>query len=259
MAAKQAQELHGIGAVITRPDAQAHALAQLVEQAGGMAHVFPTLEIDFVSATSFEKQLHEVEAEDLLIFVSANAVRGLFDQLSSTQLASLERAHIAAVGTSTQAALERRGIEVNINSVADQQNSEGLMAHADMQDLAGQKVFIVRGQSGRETLAKGLRERGAEIHYIQTYTRRIPQTFDAKGLMRCLRLPSVRCVMLTSYEAFSNLLELLEADISMLLADKTLIVPSDRIAQKIGTSYPLKLIVADNASNAAMLAALSRV
>ena len=249
-------DLSGRGILITRPLAQAKQLAELVQHYGGEAFIFPTLEITFSDTTKIHGQLKSLNNKDTLIFVSANAVKGVFDTIGDTLSLKIAKCNIAAIGSSTQAALTSFGICVNLVANEGQQTSEGLLCHPDLQHLSGTRIVIIRAQSGREMLRETLQARGGRVDYIQSYTRQIPRQFNTELVIKKLKNKHINCILLSSYDAFFNLTQMLQGNIEILLADKNLIVPSERIAQKIRLQFSLNVTVASNASNAAMLASI---
>ena len=67
--------LSGVRVLVTRPAAQAQSLAQRIEQAGGEAIRFPTLEIAAAcDVAALERVLTDIARFDLAIFISPNAV-----------------------------------------------------------------------------------------------------------------------------------------------------------------------------------------
>jgi len=247
------------GVLITRALAQSQALRQAVETQGGRAFLFPALEIQLTPPLDIQSTLARVCAGDMLVFVSMNAVAGVFNHISSALRGQFIGCRIAAVGARTCQALQAEGMEVEIQAAVDQQNSEGLLAHPDMQALAGQQVWIIRGQSGRELLRDAFRQRGADVDYIQAYQRRAPLEYDAAPLLATLRADQIQLVMLTSYGVFLNLLQMLGAQALPLLQSTQLIVPGQRVAKKILADYDLNISVAENASDQAMLACAKKL
>ncbi|MCQ8130902.1 uroporphyrinogen-III synthase, partial [Methylomonas rivi] len=92
------------------------------------------------------------------------------------------------------------------------------------------RVTIVRGVGGREKLAQTLRDRGAEVAYLEVYRRRLPDT-GKDELLQTLRQEQLDAVTITSGEALQNLLAMLEPAAASLLRKRPLVVASGRIGQ----------------------------
>ena len=129
-------KLDGAGVLITRPLEQSVGMEAVVTASGGVAYVFPSLEITLADTDKLHASLARVQAGDVLIFISTNAVRGVFHDLSEELRHNLASALIAAVGERTQAALAAENLFVAIAPERKQQNSEGLLHHPLLQDLA---------------------------------------------------------------------------------------------------------------------------
>ena len=250
------QSLNGAGVLITRPLAQSGGMQRLVNSHGGVAYVFPSLEITWRSFNELQRDLACINAGDVMIFVSANAVSGVFHEINDTLRRQLASVQIAAVGERTQAALEAESLIVAISPEPGHQHSEGLLRHPLLQDLTGRHAYIVRGQSGREILHDTLLERGAKLDYIQVYTRHIPRDYDARRVINALHSGEIQYVMLTSFAAFENLYQMLGDDAESCLKRAQLVVPGARVAQKVAACYPFSAKMAANASDTEMLAAL---
>jgi len=252
-------KLDGAGVLITRPLEQSIGMEAMVTTRGGVAYVFPSLEINLADTDTLHASLDRVQAGDVLIFVSTNAVRGVFHEVGEELRHNLASALIAAVGERTQAALAAENLFVAIAPKRKQQNSEGLLHHPLLQDLAGRHVYIVRGQTGREILRETLIERGAQLEYVQAYSRNIPRSYNNASVIKALNTGRIQFVMLTSFAAFENLRLMLGSEADTLLKNTQLVVPGKRIAQKIRDLYPFLIHEADNASDKEMLGALSGV
>ncbi len=247
--------LNGAGVLITRPLEQSSGMEELVTTHGGVAFVFPGLAITLKPYEELNSDLARVCAGDVLIFVSTNAVRGVFHDIDVKRQQQLSSAQVAAVGERTRAALEAENLFVAISPGHGQQNSEGLLSHPLLQDLAGRHVFIVRGQSGRETLRDTLLERGAQLNYIEAYTRSIPRDFDSEPVLEAFAAGQIQYVMLTSFAAFENIHQMLGEQVDSVLGGVELVVPGARVAQKIRDRYPFTIREAENASDREMLRA----
>jgi uroporphyrinogen-III synthase len=248
--------LQGAGVLITRPLMQSAGMAALVDAHQGVAYVFPSLEITLQPFDELQASLVRVRAGDVLVFVSFNAVISVFNEISDTLRFQLASAQIAAIGERTQAALEAENLFVAISPEHGHQDSEGLLHHPLLQDLTGRHVYIVRGQSGRETLRETLLERGAQLDYIQAYTRGTPRDYDCTAIMQAFAAGQIQYVMLTSFAAFENLYQMLGSAADSILESAQLVAPGARVAQKIRDGYPFPVRIAKNASDREMLAAI---
>ena len=162
--------------LVTRPEHQAGELLAAIEAASGSATAFPVLEIVSTPANDLQRDVDALPPADIVIFVSANAVRAGFAAFADGA------AKVAAVGPATARAIQAAGGTVDI--VPDDGFDSGhLLATPALQAVEGQSITIVRGQSGRELLAETLKHRGADVHYLGAYrraTRRIPEQDIAK-------------------------------------------------------------------------------
>lgn len=209
MAAADTKPLAGVRVLVTRPVVQAQSLAQQIEQAGGEAIRFPTLEIATVrDVAALERMLAGIARFDLAIFISPNAVtHGLVHIKRCGSLPA--RLTIAAIGRGTARVLADAGI-VNPITPVDGSDSEALLAQPELQQVAGKRVVIFRGEGGRALLGDTLRARGAQVEYAECYRRVCPNT-DAAPLGARLRANGIDIVTTTSIESLRNLHDMLDA------------------------------------------------
>jgi uroporphyrinogen III methyltransferase / synthase len=186
--------LQARGVVVTRPAAQAAALASLLENAGGRAILFPAIDIEPVT----DQPLPALAGFDLAIFISPTAVQYGFE--AGRWPRDLP---VAAVGKGTRRALEQQGV-ANVVSPESAADSEALLALPALQEVAGKKILIVRGEGGREVLGEKLAERGAQVDYAQCY-RRLPPKSDPAPLLAAWDQGRVDAVTVYSAEAFDHL------------------------------------------------------
>jgi uroporphyrinogen-III synthase len=200
--------LSGVRVLVTRPAAQAQSLIQRVEQAGGTAVHFPTLEIVAVhDDTELKRVLADVVHFDYAIFISPNAVvHGLAHLKMHGDLPA--RLTVAAIGRGTARALTETGI-VNPITPMDGSNSEALLALPSLMNVSGKRVVIFRGEGGRALLGDTLRARGAQVEYAECYRRVRPDT-DAAPLSARLRANDIDIVTVTSVESLRNLHDMLD-------------------------------------------------
>ncbi len=237
--------------LLTRPEGQVEPLAARLREQGAQVSHFPAIRIALTPLDSTAQAL--AEQATFVVFVSTNAVRGLIagsDQLVQTvRRASM----IAAIGPATEAALEQAGLEPGIVAPPPY-NSEALLSTSFLQDLKHHRVVIVRGQSGREKLAEELRNRGAEVQYLEVYRRNPPD--GALSLKETSGGPP-DAICVTSVEIAENLRECIVPEEKNDLMGCGLIAGNARIAaacQKLG--YTALPGIADNPGDDAMFKAL---
>ena len=246
--------LDGLRVLVTRPAHQAETFCRLVERAGGIALRLPAVAIqppeDIAAARA---ALDRLAGSDIVVFTSPNAVAGFFRLLGTRPLPAGLR--IAAIGAATAGALAAHGLATVIRP-ASRYDSEGLLAEAAMQDVAGRRVLLVRGAGGRDALATTLAARGATVDHAVVYRRTCPA--DGGTLNRLLDA-GVDVATVTSGEALSNLVTMAGEDGRARLLAMPLVVGSPRIAAVAAASgFAQPVTIADDPGDEAMLQALAR-
>lgn len=217
--------LAGLNIVVTRPRDQAVQLAQRIVENGGNSILFPLLEISPIADSLPLRQLVTRLSEfNLAIFISPNAVRyGMEAIRAAGELPAALT--IATVGQGSAKALRELGVP---KILAPQQrfDSEALLALPELQQVAGWRVVIFRGEAGRELLGDTLKARGAIVEYAACYQRAKPQQ-DAATLLAA----DPHIITVTSSEALAYLWEMLDESSRAKLVAVPLFVPHERIAQ----------------------------
>lgn len=234
-----AHPLAGLSIVVTRPREQAVTLAQQITHLGGSPIIFPLLEISPpVDPRPFVALLARLSEFQLAIFISPNAVRyGLTAIYASGDLPSGLR--VAAVGQGSAKALRDFGV-TSVIAPSDRFDSEALLALPELQEVAGLRVVIFRGDGGRELLGDTLKARGANVEYAECYRRAKPQQDAA-----CLLDSPPDAVIVTSSEALSYFDEMLAGAAKQRLAAVPLFVSHPRIAEKARRSAWQNVITAE--------------
>ena len=219
------QALAGLNIVVTRPREQATSLAQHIEQFGGRAILFPLLEISPVADPQPLRTLVARLPEfNLAIFISPNAVRYGMEVIlaSGTFPSSIQ---IATVGLGSAKALRDLGVR-EIIAPQHKFDSEGLLALPELQQVAGWRVVIFRGDGGRKFLGDTLKARGAIVEYAACYQRAKPQQSIA-----ALLTAKPDAITVTSSEALAYLWDMMDSGAKETLATIPIFVPHERIAQ----------------------------
>jgi uroporphyrinogen-III synthase len=141
--------------VITRPLAQAGALARRVALMGREAVVFPLLEIHPLSDPSaLRNALADLSGYAMVAFVSPNAIHATFAVVRDWP----REVPLAVMGEGSRNALAQYGVtSANAAIVspgdAKRTDSQTLLEALDIAALRGKRVLILRGETGRELLA----------------------------------------------------------------------------------------------------------
>jgi len=218
--------LNGACVLVTRPEHQAGNLSRLIEQRGGVAVRFPTLEIVSRDDDRIKSTLANLDGFQWVVFISANAVNFAL-KANSGKIPRTKSVRFAAVGQATAQAMKMAGLPVDLVPEYGY-NSEALLEMPQLQQVEGQNCLIVRGEGGREQLATTLRSRGAEVDYLEVYKRIIPR-MDSSPVVELLAQHRLDVITVTSAEALQNLSLMLGEKNNKLLSLIPLVVVSDRI------------------------------
>ncbi|UCH39293.1 MAG: uroporphyrinogen-III synthase [Gammaproteobacteria bacterium] len=229
----------------TRPAHQQAELSALLEQAGARVLSFPVIEI---RPATKPPEAMDPSAYHILLFVSRNAVDGAFNLLDRAGLAAVAR--FGVIGTATGAALiEQIGDPGDRLISSEPFNSEALLAADALQQVAGKRVLILRGQEGRNLLGDELVARGARVDYLEVYRRVLPAR-DPAAFDQLVEAAFPTLVILTSNEGMTNLFQLVDAAAAERLRQIPWLLISERMresALKLGHNAPI--IIARSASD----------
>ncbi|MFA6120436.1 MAG: uroporphyrinogen-III synthase [Sideroxydans sp.] len=238
--------LKGLNIIVTRPRDQAVGLTQSITQLGGNPILFPLLEIaPAADASELIALKQHLSTYDLLIFISPNAVKYGMDALGNAPSA----VRVATVGQSSAQALRDLGI-TNVIAPTERFDSESLLALPTLQNVAGWKVAILRGNGGRELLGDTLKGRGARVDYVTCYERS-KTALDADSVLKAYP----QAINITSSEALANLWQGLTEAHKNQFASLPLFVPHARIAD-LARQQGWKNIILTEAGDDGLVAAL---
>jgi len=226
-----AAPLAGLRVLVTRPAHQAAGLCGRIEAAGGVPVRLPLIDIAPPGDPQAAGLVLDAALDaDWLLFTSTNAVDGAL----ALRPALLQRsgARIGAIGPATAAALARTGHAADLAPTGDFR-SETLLRQPDLAQVAGQRVVIVRGESGRALLGETLRARGALVTYAAVY-RRVCPIIPAAEVERVLSVPRVpELLVFTSPDALANLFALVpEGPLRQALRASQVVVVSEAMIKQ---------------------------
>ena len=215
----------------------------------------PAIEIVPVEDTRSRERLRDRLSEvSVAVFTSVNAVEGLLGSMPETVRHGLPPA-VLAVGRATAEALRTRGA-TGVELPSRRFDSEGLLAcpQLDAQRVGGRLVAVVKGEGGRDLLARELRRRGAELLEVDVYRRRAPeQLAERLGGVR----ESIDVVSVTSAEALENLLDAAPWTAGW-LSCRVLVTVSERIAAIARARHLSRVMVAGGPDSASIVEATVR-
>lgn len=223
--------LAGVGVLVTRPRNQAAELVAAIESRGGAAWCFPVLEIAPYDELVVRNSVARLGKPDIAIFVSRNAVE--------YGIEFTDGAEIAVIGPATAQAVADAGRVVDLQP-ADGFDSEHLLAEERLQNVAGQRIRIIRGSEGRELLADELQKRGATVEYLSVYERRLPPVDPGTlaDLEARWRAGGINVVTVMSVATLDNLVRLLPAWCVRQLEETPLVTPAGRVIKEMLRRYP---------------------
>jgi uroporphyrinogen-III synthase len=173
------EKLQGRRIVITRPEERAAGLARRLRELGAEPVEFPTIRLEPADPAALDDAIEALSEYDWLVFTSRAGVEAFFARLDAvgrpTALEVAVRARpsqagvsslgVAAIGPATAAALRERGVEPAL--VPREYVAEALLAA--LGEVRGMRFLLPRADLARQTLAAGLRARGAQVDEIAAY------------------------------------------------------------------------------------------
>lgn len=247
--------LKGARILVTRPEHQAANLCALIAEQGGEPIRLPTLDIIAVDEhDQIKATLSSLDKFQWLVFISANAVNFAV-QANGGKIDKFKSARVAAVGRATAQALQQAGL--NVDLVPEHTyNSEALLATEQMRQVSGQAFLIIRGEGGREELATVLRDRGAQVEYLNVY-KRVAPVIDSATVNALLAENRLDVITVTSGESVRNLLIMLDEQYHQNVMALPLVVISDRVGQIAADMGFKRIAVTNSPSDAAILEAVT--
>ncbi|NDY91551.1 uroporphyrinogen-III synthase [Ideonella livida] len=198
-------------ALVTRPQAQAQEWVSKLRARGQAAQALPLLAIQGApNPAALRAAVAAWPTQVQVMFVSPNAVH-CFRQALGPDWCWPAGARALATGPGTVAALCAAGVPqaaiVAPGPQSPQFDSEALWALVAQEDWPGREVWIVRGEGGRDWLARTLDQAGARVHTLQAYARVRPVWGEPEqAVLQALRAQPARARwLISSSEALDHL------------------------------------------------------
>lgn len=222
------QILQDIPVLICRPEPSASELALALSAVGARCSKLPCLEIKPVQVNDADKQsLINLDQYHHVIVLSQHAASPALELIDAYWPQFPAQQPWYAVGRKTAGILSD-SVPGLIEPEADL-TSEDILALPALQDIKEQRVLILKGKGGRDTIQKGLSQRQAKVDVIELYERIAPE-YDNATLNSILQGQSLRYIVALSAETLRNLVSFAE-QIKLDLTQYHLILPSERVAR----------------------------
>jgi len=202
--------LFGRRILVTRTRKQAGKLSRMIEERGGEAYEFPTIEIAApLDQKPLDDALKSLASYHYLFFTSTNGVEFFFRRLADLRLdvRQLKDVKIGAIGSQTAAALAARGVIADF--VPEEYRAEGFAQTLAEEDLTGRRVLLPRADRAREYLAEYLAGKGALIDEVVCY-RTVQGPGRKAELRQLLKEGRLSAVTFTSSSTVTNFTTYLE-------------------------------------------------
>jgi uroporphyrinogen-III synthase len=235
--------------LITRPESAGRELQQHLNSQGFVSYCQPFFDYQANDTLTQLTALQHQLITPILIFVSVAAVE-FANKLKPITSWSQEK--VIAVGSATLQALKALGVDA---IMPERHDSEGLLALAPLQNVETKNVLIIRGDGGRELIAEELSDRGASVHYFESY-RRVWRN-SSIDVIKTWQQQQINCILVTSNALLEFIVNLIKDSDTYWQEDCIWLVASNRIANKAKSLGLKRVINANGANKQAVTAALS--
>lgn len=237
--------------LVTRPGQDGEALCALLAEAGIESIHHPLIRIEKGDGfTDFSLQL---KSYDVLIAVSQHAIFWANLALHESNQGWPQKIRYFAIGAKTAQSLQKHlDSKVVTPCIAE---SEYLLKLPDLQNVAQQRILIIRGNGGRDLIRQTLVSRGASVDYCDIY-RRIPLPLSPNHVQHWVEL-DISHLVITSGQQLAYLVKHCPSAYTSWLKQRHLFVPSQRIAQQAKAVGFLKIINTGSAANPVLLDCIS--
>ncbi|MDP4548156.1 uroporphyrinogen-III synthase [Marinobacter sp. MDS2] len=226
--------------LICRPEPEASRLAEAFRAAGAECRTMPLLVREPLPETPEQRtQLQELDNFSHVIAVSPFAAGLLLDHIDHWWPQIPLGIQWYGVGSGTSSVFAGHGLKAR--QPRQGWTSEALLELPSLQNLAGDKVLLARGEQGRELIRETLEQRGAKVSVMPLYRRAQPyyppeQVDEIFGNFR----PEV--VIALSGETLNNLNDL-ATGYQLGLHRTLVVVPAERVARKAEEAGFTNLII----------------
>ena len=196
----------------------------------------------------------DLDQYQAVIWVSANAARLSLELIDQYWPQPPVGVNWLAVGPATAEVLAGGGIQAQTPQAS---NSEALLQLPALQQVAAQKLLVVKGEGGRELLIDTLKAHGATVDLLDLYRRTI-RPYSQSELATCLGDQTPDAILATSRDILLGMESLLAKPLPD-LHQVPIVVASERIAAAAVDCGFQRVVTATGADDSAMLGALDEL
>ena len=242
MSSNSEKRLKGIRVLIARPKGQGETLTAQLQNKGAEVVQLPAIEIQPTPLnTQIKNCFLNIDQYQHVIVISTHAARLGLHWLDHYWPQRPVFIKWYALGEKTASILNKADIEV---ITAFQGNdSEALLDLPELTQLNNESVLILRGLGGRERLKQTLEQRGANVDYAELYQRGLP-SYSHSELDKALIKFLPEILITLSGETLNNLVKL-SKNRDIMITNKTVLVPSKRVAEQARLLGFSKILIPD--------------
>ena len=119
----------------------------------------------------FDGVIENIKTYQHIIFISTNAVHFFVERVKKLSLQIPKNLKFSSIGPTTKLLLQKK-LSVDVHFPIKTFDSEHLLKEKIYNNVEGQKILIIRGEGGRETLKNALEEKGGIVNYGECYVRK---------------------------------------------------------------------------------------
>ena len=208
--------------LIVRPLDKAKETEKELNEKGYQSSILPLIDIEIKRDEKLTKHFVSCQSS-VLIITSSYAVRWLTQQVLTS---ALKFEFTVCVGKKTASAIESsliKNVDFGKIIIPHEESSEGIIALPELSQIKQQHITLLKGDGGRNLVAKTLQKAGALVTELCVYSRKINQTLHTN---RDYKLSDIQCIIVTSIEILDAMLTIHQANT---IDDRLLIVASQRI------------------------------
>lgn len=219
--------LNSTKVLICRPEPSASELALALEAMGAECQTLPMLTIEPIEISPTERQfILDLDQYQHIIVVSQHAAKLGIEEIDNYWPQAPVKQKWYAIGRKTSETLS--SVSLDLDPLKNDLTSEALLEQENLKNIDGDRVLILKGMDGRDTLAKELDARGAQVDSISFYKRSRPD-YPSEALNLNIENFDPDYIVALSGETLTNLIEHCMTH-NIDLSERSFILSSNRVA-----------------------------